>query len=431
MSSAERLWICGATLFDGRGVDQVADVFIEDGRIAGIGAADGDAQRLDARGGLLVPGLCDVHVHFREPGQEYKETVASGARAAARGGMTDVACMPNTQPPIDQLAIVRLIQERAARAGAARVHPIACVTAGQAGAELTEMAELAEAGVVAFSDDGLPVASAEIMRRALEYSRMLGLPIIDHCEEPALAKGGVMHEGVVSTQLGLRGMPAAAEEIMVARDLRLAELTGGHIHLAHMSTAGSVALIRDAKGRGVRVTAEVTPHHLVLTDEAVRSYDPVTKVNPPLRTDADVRALRAALADGTIDLVASDHAPHAVTEKEQEFDLAPFGMIGVETLLPIVWTELVVPGAITRERAIEVMSHAPRRLIGLEEVTFAVGRAADLTLLDPKETWAVDPRQLVSASRNCPFAGHPVVGRVAGTWVAGRQVWAETRAEAI
>jgi dihydroorotase len=400
----------------------VADVLIEDGRISAVGDGleAGDATVIEAAGHLVFPGLCDMHVHFREPGYEYKETVTTGARAGARGGFTDVACMPNTDPPIDDLPTVRLILERATEAGACRVHPIACITIGQQGEELTQMAELREAGAVAFSDDGLPVRSAEIMRRALEYGRMVGVPIIDHCEDPDLAAGGVMHEGAMSTQLGLRGIPAAAEEVMVGRDLQLAMLTGGNLHLAHVSTAGSVELIRAAKARGIRVTAEATPHHLVLTDEAVRTYDPVTKVNPPLREGADVESLRAAIADGTIDAIATDHAPHSVDEKQLEYDRAPFGMLGVETAVGLVITELVGGGVIDLQGMVRTMSDAPRRILDLEVIRIAAGATADLTVVDPELRWTVDPDDMLSRSRNSPFAGRELRGAAVWTIVEGR-----------
>jgi dihydroorotase len=361
-----------------------------------------------------------MHVHFREPGFEYKETVATGAQAAVAGGFTDVACMPNTEPPIDDRATVWLVRERALAAAACRVHPIAAVTVGMRGEDLTQMAELREAGAVGFSDDGLPVRSAEIMRRALEYSLMVDAPIIDHCEDPALSAGGVMHEGVMSTRLGLRGIPAASEEVMVARDLRLAALTGGRLHLAHVSTAGSVGLIRAAKAEGLPVTAEVTPHHLVLTDEAVHTYDPVMKVNPPLRTAADVAAVRAALADGTLDAIATDHAPHSIDEKELEFDRAPFGLIGVETALGLVLTELVEAGVIDLQRLVATMSLAPRRILGLPEPRFEAGSPADLTVVDPGRCWTVDPARLRSRSRNTPYAGRELRGWVGWTIVGGR-----------
>ncbi len=425
MASA-RLLIKGGRLIDGQGLDQVADLLVDGERIAAVGVDQSvsDAEVIEAGGRLVLPGLCDVHVHLREPGYEYKETVASGARAAAHGGFTDIACMPNTQPPIDDLSGVRLILERAAAAGASRVHPIAAITSGQQGDTLTEMAELYDAGAVAFSDDGLPVQGAEMMRHALEYAQMVGAPIINHCEDPSLAADGVMHEGVVSTQLGLRGIPAAAEEVMVARDLQLATLTGGRLHIAHVSTGGSVDLIRAAKERGVNVTAEVTPHHLVLTDEAVRTYDPVTKVNPPLRTGADVIALRNGLRDGTIDMIASDHAPHAKDEKELEYDRAPFGMIGLETALALVLTEIVGHGVLDLQGLVRTMSTLPRRLIGLDPVRLEAGAPADLTIVDPQRRWVVTTDKLVSRSRNTPFLGRELSGVASHTIVAGRVVYA-------
>jgi dihydroorotase len=417
--------IRGGRLIDASGLDRETDLLIAGGVIAeiGPGIAPGPGVEVeDARGLLVLPGLCDIHVHLREPGEEDKETVASGAAAAAAGGFTDIACMPNTQPPIDDQSQVKFVIARAQAAGLARVHVIAAVTQGRAGEQLTEMAELQAAGAVAFSDDGFPVRNAEIMRRALEYGRMIDAPIIDHCEDKDLAGVGCMHEGRVSTELGLPGIPAAAEEVLVARDLVLAELTGAHVHLAHLSTRGSVDLVRTAKARGVRVTCEVTPHHLILTDEAVRSYDPVTKMNPPLRSATDVRALRAALADGTIDAIATDHAPHTEHEKELEFDRAPFGVVGLETALGLVLSELVDQGVLDLPGVVRVMSLAPRRILGLPGGTLAAGAPADLVLVDPNAYWAVDPSRFRSRSRNSPFRGFRLRGEVMATVVGGRVV---------
>ena len=420
-----QLLIRGGRLVDASGLDREADLLVAGGVIAEIGPRVSPGQGVEvreARGLLVLPGLCDMHVHLREPGEEDKETVATGAAAAAAGGFTDIACMPNTNPPIDDQGQVRFVRERAAAAGFARVHVIAAITAGRAGEQLTEMAELRAAGAVAFSDDGAPIRSAEIMRRALEYGRMVKAPIINHCEDKDLAGSGAMHEGRVSTELGLPGIPAAAEEVMVARDLILAELTGAHLHLAHLSTRGAVELVRTAKARGVRVTCEVTPHHLILTDEAVRTYDPVTKMNPPLRTGEDVKALRAALADGTIDAIATDHAPHTDHEKELEFDRAPFGVIGLETALGLVMSELVDQGVIDLAGLVRLMSLAPRRILGLPGGMLAPGAPADLVLVDPKSTWQVDPTRFRSRSRNSPFRGYRLRGEVEATIVGGRVV---------
>jgi dihydroorotase len=418
-----RLLIRGGRLVDASGLDTTADLLIAAGSIVEVNpsiAVPAGTSTIEAQDLLVLPGFVDLHVHLREPGEEEKETVASGAAAAVAGGFTDLACMPNTQPPIDDQSGVRFIREQSAAAGLARVHPVAAITLGRRGEQLTEMAELRDAGAVAFSDDGSPVKNAEILRRALEYGRMVGAPIIDHCEDLDLTARGVMHEGRVATELGLPGIPAAAEEVMVARDLCLAELTGGHLHLAHLSTRGSVELVRRAKERGVRVTAEVTPHHLVLTDDAVRSYDPVTKMNPPLRGTADVAALRAGLADGTIDAIATDHAPHTDYEKELEFDHAPFGVIGLETALGLALTQLVDGGVLDLAGLVRVMSLNPRRILGLPGGSIAAGAPADLVLIDPEARWVVDPARFRSRSRNSPFRGFRLRGEVRATVVGGR-----------
>ncbi len=334
-----RLLLKGGRVVDpASGVDEPLDVLLEDGRVARAsrGIAPDGAELLDVHGCVVCPGFLDMHVHLREPGQEWKETVASGTRAAAAGGFTGVACMPNTEPVHDTRSVTEYLVARARSHGAVTVHPIGCVTKGQLGEELAEMDDMREAGARAFSDDGRPVSSSLVMRRALEYSRIFDVPIIDHCEDSVLVDGGVANEGQVSTRLGLRGWPGIAEDVMVQRDLLLAEYTGGHVHIAHMSTAGTIELVRQAKRRGVRATCEVTPHHLVLTDEAIRDYDTNAKMNPPLRAAEDCRALIAGLADGTVDAIATDHAPHHVDEKCVEFALAPFGVVGLETAVAIV-----------------------------------------------------------------------------------------------
>jgi dihydroorotase len=432
-AAAATLLIRGGRLVDGSDMDRVADLAVAGDTIAAIGPdlpASPGAVVIDASGLLVLPGLCDMHVHLREPGEEDKETVATGVAAAVAGGFTDVACMPNTKPALDDQSRVRFVRERARAAGLARVHVIAAVTQGREGTQLTEMSELRLAGAVGFSDDGTPVRNAEIMRRALEYGKMVQAPIIDHCEDQELAANGVMNEGRVATELGLLGIPAAAEDVMIARDLLLAELTGAHVHIAHLSTRGGVELVRQAKARGVRVTAEVTPHHLVLTDEAVRRYDPNTKMNPPLRTSADVLALRAGLKDGTIDAIASDHAPHTDYEKELEFDRAPFGVVGLETAFPLMLTELVDKGVLDLSGLVKVMSLAPRRILGLPGGVLAAGAPADLTLVDPEARWQVDPARFRSKSRNTPFAGFRLRGEVVATIVGGRQVYARATAGA-
>lgn len=415
----------GRVVDPARAVDAVGDLLIADGRVAafghGLGAPEG-ADVLDVRGKVVAPGLIDLHVHLREPGQEDVETVATGARAAAAGGFTAVCAMPNTDPVTDSQAAVGFIVKQAAAAGAARVYPIGAVSLGQRGTQLAEFGELVAAGAVAVSDDGRPVASSHLMRMALAYAQTFGIPVADHCEDPTLS-GGVMHEGLVSTRLGLRGIPAAAEEIMVARNVLLAELTGGHVHLCHVSTRGSVELIRWAKERGIRVTAEVTPHHLTLTDEACSEYDTNAKMNPPLRTARDVAALREALKDGTLDVIATDHAPHHYDAKEREFDDAPFGILGLETALGLGLTELVRTSVMTLVELIERMSTAPARVFHLPGGTLVPGSPADLVVFDAEAGWTVDPERFRSKSRNTPFAGRQLSGRVELTMVEGRVVF--------
>ncbi|HEX4634093.1 MAG TPA: dihydroorotase [Gemmatimonadales bacterium] len=415
----------GRVIDPSRDVDLVADLLVQDGKVAGIGqglgAPDG-AETRDVKGMIVAPGLVDVHVHFREPGNEDEETVASGARAAVTGGYTAVCAMPNTDPVTDNQAAVGFIVRQSVRAGLARVYPIGAVSVGQKGEKLAEFGEMVGAGAVAVSDDGKPVASSHLMRTALEYSRTFDIPVADHCEEPTLFAGGVMHEGLVSSRLGLKGIPAAAEEIMVARDLLLAELTGGHVHLCHMSTRGSVELIRRAKERHVRVTAEVTPHHLTLTDHACEGYDTHAKMNPPLREAADVAALRQGLADGVIDCIATDHAPHAYDEKDAAFDDAPFGIIGLETAFGVMHTELVEGGVLNLPELINRMTTAPARAFHLPGGGLRIGAVADVCVLDVTQPWTVDPAQFHSKSRNSPFGGRRVTGRVRMTMVAGRIV---------
>jgi dihydroorotase len=406
-------------------MDQVGDVLIQDGKLAtvgrGLSAPDGAIVR-DIAGKVLAPGLIDLHVHLREPGNEDEETVASGARAAAAGGFTAICAMPNTDPVSDNQAAVGFIVRQSGRAGLARVHPIGAVSIGQNGERLAEFGEMVSAGAVAVSDDGKPIVSSHLMRTALEYARTFDIPVADHCEDPALAASGVMHEGLVATRLGLKGIPAAAEEIMVARDVLLAELTGGHVHLCHMSTRGSVAIIREAKERGIRVTAEVTPHHLVLTEVACEEYDTHAKMNPPLRETMDIEALQGALKDGVIDCIASDHAPHAYDEKEAAFDDAPFGVVGLETAFAVVHTDLVGAGLFTLPELIRRMSTEPARAFRLPGGTLAPGAIADVVVLDPTIKWTVDPTSFHSKSRNTPFAGRALTGRAVLTIVAGEIV---------
>jgi dihydroorotase len=408
------------------GRDEIADVLIRDGRVEAVGNSIGTpdgAEVIECAGLFVSPGFIDVHCHLREPGREDVETVATGARAAAAGGFTAVCAMPNTEPVTDNQAAVGFIIRQALRADAARVYPIGAISVGQHGEALAEFGEMVGAGAVAVSDDGKPVVSAQLMRTALEYAQTFDIPVIDHCEEPTLAKGGSMNEGTMSARLGLRGIPAEAEEIMVIRDILLARRTGGHVHLAHMSTFGSVELIRWGKERGINVTAEVTPHHLTLTEAAVAGYDTHAKMNPPLRTEEDVAALRDALRDGTIDLVATDHAPHHYDAKEREFADAPFGIVGLETALALVVTELVEPGIIDFPTLVDRMSTRPAKLFHLDGGTLARGSAADVTVFDPAREWVVDPAKFLSKGRNTPYAGDKLRGRAVCTIVGGRKVF--------
>jgi dihydroorotase len=375
---------------------------------------------------VVTPGLIDMHVHLREPGQEHKETIATGAAAAVAGGFTAVACMPNTTPVNDQASITEFIIKRAAAAGLARVYPIGAVSVGSQGEQIAEIGDLRAAGCVAVSDDGRPVATALLMRRALEYSSMFRMPVIDHCEDPSLKGEGVAHEGATAGLLGLRGIPSEAESIMVDRDVALAALTGGHVHVAHMSVRQSLRAVRAGKERGVRVTAEVTPHHLVLTDAALAErggYDTNLKMNPPLREEADRQALVEGLTDGSIDVIATDHAPHHADEKALEFDRAPFGIVGLETAVPILLDRLVHTGTISLARLVELLAANPARVLGVPGGTLTEGAAADLTVLAPDATLTVDAAAFRSRSRNTPFDGWTLRGAVAATIVDGRVVY--------
>jgi dihydroorotase len=420
--------IRGGRIIDpSRGADEVADLFLADGKVQASGRDLGhpdDAQVLNAGGRVVAPGLIDLHVHLREPGQEDLETVATGAMAAAAGGFSAVCAMPNTDPVTDNQAAVGFIVSQAQRAAKARVYPIGAVSLGQKGQQLAEFGELVGAGAVAVSDDGKPVVSSHLMRTALEYARTFGIPVADHCEDPTLAEGGAMHEGLVSTRLGLKGVPAAAEEIMVARDILLAELTGGHVHLCHLSTRGSVELIRRAKEKGLRVTAEACPHHFTLTHEACEGYNTHAKMNPPLREPEDREAIRQALRDGTIDVICTDHAPHHYDAKEREFDDAPNGIIGLETALGLAISELVESGLLSLPELVSRMSLMPARIFGLQGGSLAPGSPADVVVFDPAAEWTVRPEEFYSKSRNTPFAGRRLRGRAETTIVRGQVVFA-------
>jgi dihydroorotase len=409
--------------------DEVADVLLSGGVVAAVGRDIGDpddALVVDASGLVVVPGLIDLHVHLREPGYEHKETIATGARAAAAGGFTAVCAMPNTDPPIDDPASVGYVRAAGLRAGYARVYPTGAVSVGQKGERLTEIGEMINAGAVAITDDGRPVATAGLMRLALEYARTFGIPVASHCEDVTLSRGGSMNEGLASTRLGVVGIPNAAEDVCIARDLLLAELTGGRLHIQHVSTCTGVQMIRQAKDRGIAVTAEATPHHFTLTDDAVESYRTDAKVNPPLRRAEDRAAVIEGVADGTLDTIATDHAPHHYDEKEQAFEDAPFGLVGLETALALGITELVEKGVIDLPTLIMRMSTAPARAFNLPGGTLQQGAVADVTVFDPALEWTVDPRTFLSKSRNTPFTGRTLRGRAVCTIVGGRVVYDAT-----
>jgi dihydroorotase len=419
----------GRVIDPSTGTDTVCDVLLQDGLIRGVGSnlgrPDGVTEH-DVTGMIVTPGLIDVHVHLREPGGEHKETIATGARAAAAGGFTAVCAMPNTDPPIDDPASVGYVLAEGQRARAARVYPVGCVSVGMQGERLTEIGEMIDAGAVAITDDGRPVPTGGLMRLALEYARTFGIPVADHCEDKSLSRGGSMNEGLVSTRLGLIGIPNASEDVMIARDLILAELTGGHIHIQHVSTRRGVDLIRRGKEQGIRVTAEATPHHITLTDEAVADYRTNAKVNPPLRSEADRLAVIEGLRDGTLDIIATDHAPHHYDEKEQAFEDAPMGLVGIETCVGLIMTHAVDNGVIGLSDMVERMSCAPARAFNLVGGTLKAGAVADITVIDPHAKWIVDPTKFLSKSRNTPFAGWELRGRAAMTIVGGAVVWSAT-----
>ncbi len=401
--------------------DSRLDVLIDRGKITDIQPAisANGAKVVDAVGLLVAPGFVDLHTHLREPGREDKETIESGCRAALRGGFTTLCAMPNTTPAMDHRGIVDFLRQEAARVGLVDVRPIGAITKGRQGKELTDFAELFDAGCIALSDDGNPVADSFLMRRALEYAKIFDRPLIQHAEDPSLFASGVMHEGLVSTTLGLRGIPSESESVLVARDIALSELTGGWVHFAHLSSAKSVELVRQAKRRGLRITCEVTPHHLALTHEAVGDFNTSAKVNPPLRTEADRQALIEGLRDGTIDCIATDHAPHTEWEKAADFDAAPFGISGLETALAVCVQTLVVPGLLTWSQLVEKLSTNPARIAGVGGGTLTVGAETGVILIDPKQQWTVDPKQFISKGRHSPFAGQTVTGVVTKVFCRG------------
>jgi dihydroorotase len=429
------LLIKGGRIIDpSQKIDEVASLLVADGKIAWRGKGEPpqtDYEVIDAKGLVVCPGLIDLHCHLREPGYEEKETIASGTKAAARGGFTTICCMPNTNPPLDNQTAIEYIKSKAAAEGIVRVLPIGCISRGRKGKELAEMGELAAAGVIAFSDDGEPVLSSYIMRQALDYSRAFGLPVIDHCEDTVLTEGGQMNEGVVSARLGLRGIPNAAEDIIVARDLSLAQLTGGRLHIAHVTTEGAVELIRRAKEKGINVTAEATPHHLTLTEERVIGYNTNAKVNPPLRTEQDIEALIEGLNDNTIDIIATDHAPHTEGDKLCEFALATFGISGFETALGSLMG-LVHSQKLSLTTLIAKLTYEPAKFLGGKQGqlgTLAIGTEADVTVFDPDREWVVDTKEFASKGKNTPLAGEKLKGKVIATIYQGKIVYRDKAAK--
>ena len=427
MTTPRDVLLKGGRLLDpSSSLDAVGDLLLRDGKIESVGGSLGTpdgAMVIDCAGQVVAPGFIDVHCHLREPGREDVETILSGARAAAAGGFTAVCAMPNTDPVTDNQAAVGFVLKQGRAANAARVYPYGAISIGQKGERLAEFGEMVGAGAVAVSDDGRPVVSAQLMRTALEYARTFGIPVADHCEEPTLAAGGDMNEGFVSARLGLKGIPAEAEEIMAIRDILLARLTGGHVHLCHMSTKGSVELIRWGKERGIRVTAEACPHHLSLTEDEVEGYDTNAKMNPPLRSQADVEAVQQAVKDGTIDVIATDHAPHHTDDKHREFSNAPNGIVGLETALAVNLTWLVKSQIISLATLVDRMACAPARIFRLPGGMLRRGSLGDITVFDPDLAWTVDPDGFLTKGRNTPYGGRTLHGQVGCTLVEGRVVF--------
>lgn len=416
----------GRVVDPSQSLDMVSDIYVQGDRVKEISERIDTPRKsdtvIDASGQIVAPGLVDIHVHLREPGYEHKETIRTGCLAAAAGGFTSIVCMPNTNPINDNASVTEYILLKARTEGIVNVFPIGAITKGEKGAELADIGEMCEAGCVAISDDGMPVTDSGLMRKAMEYVRPFGIPVITHAEDIGLSAGGVMNEGFVSTELGLRGIPAASEEVGVVRDIILCELTGTPLHICHVSTKGSVRLVRAAKKRGAKVTAEATPHHFTLTDKEVYGYNTNAKMNPPLRTQEDVDAIIEGIADGTIDVIATDHAPHSQDEKNVEFDLAPFGIVGLETALSLS-LELVEKGIITLEEMIKKLTVVPSEIVGIERGTLAPGSIADLVVFDPEESRTIDPGEFSSKSRNTPFSGWELKGVVSNTIVSGKVVF--------